>query len=112
MTMRGVDTQSVGVATGARVRAAPSIALRYTIHCRDMNHPESPAEKVITIFGGVRPLAREIGRNPSSVVRWRRPKEEGGTGGSVPSALQGKLLSLARARGLPLTADDLIQTSR
>lgn len=75
-----------------------------------MNHTitESPAEKVITLFGGVRPLARELGRNPSSVVRWRRPKDEGGTGGAVPSAMQGKVLALARARGLPLTAEDLI----
>jgi hypothetical protein len=75
-----------------------------------MNHTitESPAEKVITLFGGVRPLARELGRNPSSVVRWRRPKDEGGTGGAVPSAMQGTVLALARARGLPLTADDLI----
>ena len=75
-----------------------------------MNHTitESPAEKVITLFGGVRPLARELGRNPSSVVRWRRPKDEGGTGGAVTSAMQVTVLALARARGLPLTADDLI----
>jgi hypothetical protein len=68
----------------------------------------TPAEKVIDLFGGVRPLARELGRNPSSIVRWRRSKECGGTGGAVPSALQGKVLALARARGLPLVADDLI----
>ena len=70
--------------------------------------PTTPAEKVITLFGGVRPLARELGRNPSSVVRWRRPKEQGGTGGTVPSAMQGKVLALAKARGLPLVAEDLI----
>lgn len=68
----------------------------------------TPAEIVITLFGGVRPLARELGRNPSSVVRWRRPKIQGGTGGAVPSAVQGRVLALAKARGLPLSAEDLI----
>jgi hypothetical protein len=68
----------------------------------------TPAEKVIEAFGGVRVLARLLGRNPSSVVRWRQPKSEGGTGGVVPSALQGRVLTLARAQGLALTAEDLI----
>ena len=72
-----------------------------------MNHT-SAADKVINLYGGVRPLARDLGRNPSSVVRWRRPKEQGGTGGTVPSAMQGKVLALAKARGLPLVAEDLI----
>ena len=73
-----------------------------------MNHNTTPADKVITLFGGVRPLARELGRDPASVVRWRKSKNEGGTGGAIPSAMQGKVLALAKARGLPLTADDLI----
>lgn len=72
-----------------------------------MNHI-TPAETVITLFGGVRPLARLLGRNPSSVVRWRKPKTEGGTGGVVPSSMQGKVLALAKAQGLPLRAEDLI----
>lgn len=68
----------------------------------------TPAETVITLFGGVRPLARELGRNPSNVSRWRKPKNEGGTGGSVPTAMQGKILAIARRRGLELTAEQLI----
>jgi transposase-like protein len=70
--------------------------------------PVTPAQKVIDLFGGVRPLARELGRNPTSIVRWRRAKTEGGTGGAVPSSMQGRLLALAKARGLPLAAEDLI----
>jgi transposase-like protein len=70
--------------------------------------PVTPAQKVIDLFGGVRPLARELGRNPSSIARWRRAKTEGGTGGAVPSSMQGRLLALAKARGLPLAAEDLI----
>lgn len=72
------------------------------------NTDTSPADKVISLFGGVRPLARELGRNPSSVVRWRKPRAEGGTGGAVPSAMQGRVLALAKERGLSLTAEDLI----
>ncbi len=74
------------------------------------NDTNTPAHKVITLFGGVRPLARALGRDPASIVRWRKPKESGGTGGAVPSAMQGKVLALAKARGLPLTAEDLILT--
>jgi hypothetical protein len=70
--------------------------------------PETPADRCIEAFGGVRALARALERNPSSVVRWRKPKDEGGSNGAVPSALQGRILAIAQARGLPLTADDLI----
>lgn len=70
--------------------------------------PETPADKCIAAFGGVRALARALERNPSSVVRWRKPKDEGGSNGAVPSALQGRILAIAQARGLSLTADDLI----
>lgn len=72
------------------------------------NSPETPADKAINAFGGVRALARALERNPSSVVRWRKPKDEGGSAGAVPSALQGRILSMARERGLNLTAEDLI----
>jgi hypothetical protein len=69
---------------------------------------ETPADKCIEAFGGVRALARALDRNPSSVVRWRRPKDEGGSSGAVPSGLQGRILALAQERGLTLTAEDLI----
>jgi len=69
---------------------------------------ETPADKCIDAFGGVRALARALERNPSSVVRWRKPKDEGGSAGAVPSSLQGRILSIAQVRGLNLTAEDLI----
>jgi hypothetical protein len=70
--------------------------------------PETPADRCIEAFGGVRALARALDRNPSSVVRWRKPKDEGGSNGAIPSNLQGLILSIAHARGLPLTAEDMI----
>lgn len=71
----------------------------------------TPADRVITAFGGVRATARALGRNPSSISRWRKPREEGGTGGRVPSALQVDILNGAKAAGLSLTAEDLIVAS-
>jgi len=71
-------------------------------------HLETPADKCITAFGGVRALARALERNPSSVVRWRKPKDEGGSAGAVPSSLQGRILAMAQERGLSLTAEDMI----
>lgn len=70
----------------------------------------TPADRVIEAFGGIRPLARAISRNPSSVLRWRRPKSEGGTGGSVPTAMQGRVLAVARARGIALEVADVVMT--
>lgn len=72
---------------------------------------ETPADKCIEAFGGVRALARALERNPSSVVRWRKPKDEGGSNGAVPSALQGRILAIAQQRGLSLTAEDMILRS-
>jgi hypothetical protein len=69
---------------------------------------ETPADLVIRLFDGVRPLARLLKRNPSSIVRWRKPRESGGTGGAIPSRVQGLLLDLAKKRGIPLSGDDLI----
>lgn len=69
---------------------------------------DSPADKVIAAFHGVRATARALGRNPSSISRWRKCREDGGTDGRVPSNLQEAVLREARSRGLALSADDLI----
>lgn len=68
----------------------------------------TPADRVIGAFGGVRATARALGRNPSSISRWRKSRAEGGTGGRVPSTLQSVILLGAKAAGLSLTAEDLI----
>ena len=72
----------------------------------------TPADRVIALFGGVRKTARLIGRNPSSISRWRMPREAGGTGGRVPGSVQALLLEKAQAAGLSLTAADLIIAAR
>ena len=68
----------------------------------------TPADIVIARFDGVRPLARLLGKDPSTIHRWCQPAAKGGSDGRVPSAAQSRLLSLARERGIALTADELI----
>lgn len=67
-----------------------------------------PAEYVIRVFKGVRATARAIGRNPSSVSKWQKERENRGTSGQIPHAVQRTILEQARERGLDITAEDLI----
>lgn len=69
----------------------------------------TPAARVIKALGGVRATARIINRNSSTVSRWQKSREQGGTGGRVPTSAQGKLLEYAREHGIALSAEDLIQ---
>ena len=71
----------------------------------------SPADIVIARFDGVRPLARLLGKDPSTIHRWRMPAAKGGLDGRVPSVVQVRLMDLARERGVALTADELINGS-
>lgn len=65
----------------------------------------SPAEYVIRTIGGVRKTARAIGRTPSTISAWRSKK---GTSGEVPRGAYKNILAHARAKGLDITAADLI----
>lgn len=70
--------------------------------------PLSPAERAIAAFGGVRQLARAVGRNASSISRWRLPIGSGGTGGYIPARIQRRLLDAAIRDGVEFTAADLV----
>lgn len=70
--------------------------------------PASPAELVIARFDGVCALARLLKKNPSTISRWKKPREEGGTGGLVPSQSQPILLALAQEKGIRLTPSELL----
>ncbi len=60
---------------------------------------QTPAELVIEQFG-IRPLARMLGIEPSTVLRWRELK-----GGFVPSQHHVKLIQMS---GDEITAEDLV----
>lgn len=68
----------------------------------------TPADIVISRFGGVRPLARLLGKDPSTIHRWKQPAEKGGLDGRVPSAVQVRLLELAAEQGVELTPTELV----
>ncbi len=68
----------------------------------------SPAEVVIAAFGGVRATARALGRSPSAVSKWAKPKRERGTGGQIPTAAREIIIALAQKNGMNITDADLI----
>ncbi len=70
--------------------------------------PKTPAAKAIAAFGSPKALADAIGRNVSRVHRWTYPPERGGTGGEIPGSALRDVLAAAKARGIALTADDLL----
>jgi hypothetical protein len=65
------------------------------------NNHTSPVELAIDLFGGVRKLARALGRDPAAVSRWQKS-------GVVPTSIQRRLLELAWERGINITAHDIV----
>lgn len=68
----------------------------------------NPAQYVISEFGGIRATGRAIGRHQSSVHRWLDSKQDGGSGGLIPSENHRKILAEAKKRGLDITPDHLV----
>lgn len=58
--------------------------------------------KIVSIFGGVRPMAASLGLPASTVSSWK-------IRGSIPYCHLSHILRTAREAGLPLTASDLIE---
>jgi hypothetical protein len=67
----------------------------------------SPSRKARHVLGSRR-LAELCQRTTDAIRKWDRPRSKGGTGGLVPAEFQARVLRLARAEQLPLTAEDLI----
>jgi hypothetical protein len=59
-----------------------------------------PVDYAIHKIGGVRALARAIGRYPSSISKWKRK-------GVIPSSARIPLISYAEKNGIDLTSRDL-----
>lgn len=60
-----------------------------------------PSQLVVSAFGGVRPAARVLECEPSTISRWGRT-------GLVPAHFQKLVLSKAWEHGIDLTAHDII----
>lgn len=65
-----------------------------------------PANTIINKFKGLKPLADVTNVKVHTVMRWRMPKEKGGTGGVVPHWHVPAILEAAKARGLDIRASD------
>jgi hypothetical protein len=69
----------------------------------------NPAKTVIEICGGTKAVAEMADRTENRIRRWTYPKgKRGGTGGLIPSDVQGLLLAEARKRGIDLRPEHLI----
>ena len=62
---------------------------------------KTPYELVISEFGGVRELARQVGRDAGSVSKWRKQ-------GTIPTSIQKKVLEKAWELNLNLSAHSII----
>lgn len=67
-----------------------------------------PAEYVISLFGGVRPTARALNLNPATIVRWKKAREDGGSGGYIPTKNQTLILSTAERMGIAVDPARLV----
>ena len=80
---------------------------------RHMQKYLEPAHTLIRKFArdgklsaGIDLISEITGSDRTSVYRWMRPKEKGGTGGLVPTKQQMKLLDYAQRARIPLQASD------
>lgn len=62
-----------------------------------------PANTIIHLFGGLSALAEVVGKAPHTVMRWRMPKEKGGTDGIIPHWHHDAIVDAAAERGLNLS---------
>jgi hypothetical protein len=73
-----------------------------------------PAHSIILRFAGpdgrlsrgIDAVAAITGADRTRVYRWMRPKEAGGTGGTVPHRQANKLLEFAKRERVPVQAED------
>jgi hypothetical protein len=65
-----------------------------------------PANTIIKKFKGLKPLAEVANVQPHTVMRWRMPKEKGGTGGVVPHWHIPAIVEAAKERGLDIRPAD------
>ncbi|NBT58067.1 hypothetical protein EBT16_04705 [bacterium] len=64
---------------------------------------KNPAENVISAFGGVRPLSRELGVNASTVSRWKSAR-------SIPQKRWKAIMTLAKKRNKSFSLKDLFHS--
>ncbi len=59
----------------------------------------SYVQNIVAKFGGVRSMARAVGKPPSTVASWKER-------GAIPDSHKVEILDAARKQGIPLTPGD------
>ncbi len=67
-----------------------------------------PAHSIIVKLGGPSVVASVVGVHRTRVSNWRRPREKGGTGGTIPQGHHLNLIDYAASIGITLTAQDFL----
>jgi len=70
-----------------------------------------PARTIIDRLGGPTEVSRITGAHRTRVSNWARPKESGGTGGTIPFKHVPVLLQAAKDKGVELSTDDFLPVS-
>ena len=68
----------------------------------------NPADYVIHVFGGIRPMARHINRTASSISAWRTGIRRNDNKGEIPSQAMVEIMKAAKKLRLDITEKDLI----
>lgn len=67
-----------------------------------------PAASIIDKLGGDTAVAAIAGVHRTRVANWKRGKDVGGTGGTIPFRHVPALLKAAQDKDIPLSADDFL----
>jgi hypothetical protein len=76
-----------------------------------MNVKLDPASTIVRRLGGPRIVSEVTGVFRTRVYDWMKPKERGGTGGTIPQRHILKLLNYARSRDIALTPGEFLPVS-
>lgn len=68
----------------------------------------NPTQVAIEVFGNARRLSDAIGAGVAAPFNWLGPRKGRSEPGDIPVPRIRQILDAAKARSLPLTADDLI----
>ncbi|MEW4459465.1 hypothetical protein AB1K42_15340 [Roseibium algicola] len=73
---------------------------------------KDPAVLVVRACGGLKATAALVGKDTSSVFRWRSPKNKGGADGRVPGGNLFLIWCELIRRGKPISLEELVFTEQ
>ena len=68
----------------------------------------NPASIIIARLGGEATVSSVTGTAYTAPYRWQAVRAKGGTGGLIPQRHHRRLIDYARAKGIPLSAEEFL----